>query len=85
MFLDDMDYLSSMEADLMRVFPLVIIKNSVLLQVLHLIRMGDDGFNSCEGEREGGREGGREGEGKREKERERGVVSCNMNPTEINM
>ena len=52
----------------MRVFPLVVIQNPVLLQVLHLIRMGNDRFNGCcvengdEREREGERErkGGKE-------------------------
>ena len=72
MLLDYMDYLSGMEADLMRVFSLVVIKNSVLLQVLHLIRMRDDGLNGCGGKG-------------REREREtRDIVltkSCHVSPT----
>lgn len=43
-----MYYLASMEIDLMRVLPLIVTNNPVLLQVLHLIRMGDYGINSYE-------------------------------------
>ena len=55
MFLDDVDHLALAQVDLMGVLPTVVSQDTVLLQVLHLVRVGDDSLSSC------GREGGREG------------------------
>ncbi len=42
MFLYNVDQLSCEEVDLMWVLALIVTKDTVLLQMLHLIRMGDD-------------------------------------------
>ena len=68
MFLDDVDHLSLREVDLVRVLPVVVGQDTVLLQVFHLVRVGDDGVCGCRWE---GEKGEQEERG-REKEREKG-------------
>ena len=47
MFLDDVDHLALAQVDLMGVLPTVVSQDTVLLQVLHLVRVGDDSLSSC--------------------------------------
>ena len=52
--LNDVDQLVGLETDLVGVLSLVVCQHFVLFQTLHLVRMGDNGFQSC---RQGGKWG----------------------------
>ena len=50
MFLDDMDQLIYDQADLVGLLPLIVGQHPILFQVLHLVRVRDNGLQSCKGE-----------------------------------